>query len=41
MSAVDPSDMNVAGSSYQDAIAGSVGVHLLAPLGIDKVSPDD
>lgn len=40
MSAIDTSGMNVAGSSYQDAIGGSVGVHLLAPLGIGKVSPD-
>jgi KRAB domain-containing zinc finger protein len=40
-SAVDTSGMNVAGSSYQDAIAGSVGVHLLAPLGLDRLSPDN
>lgn len=40
-SEVDPSGMNVAGSSYQDAIGNSVGVHLLAPLVLDRLTPDN
>jgi FOG: Zn-finger len=41
MPAVEPSGMSVAESSYQDAIGDNVGVHLLAPLGLDRLSPDN
>lgn len=40
-SAADPIGVNVAGSSYQDVVGSSVGVHLLAPLGIDRLSADN
>jgi len=41
MSEGDSSGMNVAGSSYHDAIGNSVGVHLLAPLVLDRLTPDN